>query len=91
MFPLTGCFNRIAADTAGQRPSVGKRVRIDRGRRKHVEGTVLRHLRNPFERQYGSDAQQMLREVIGRYGYRVQIESPSHGTFWVDADNVTVL
>lgn len=83
----------IVNEAAQQRPSVGERVRVETGKRRGAEGTVLRHIVDRFggKWKYGSDAQQSLREVSGRYGYRVQVQTETHGTFWMDAEKVTVI
>lgn len=86
--------NFAASDDANaQRPDPGKLVRVDAGKRKGAEGIVIRHIQDRFgdKWRYGSDMQQMLRDVRGRYGFRVQVQTDTHGTFWVDAENVTVL
>jgi hypothetical protein len=85
---------RAIASNDDQRPSQGKWVRVEEGRRKGAEGRVLRHIRDPFNPhkwRYCDSAQGMLRDTLGRYGFRVQIDSPSHGVFWIDAEKVTVL
>ena len=93
MGPLADGLHAVAQSTASERPDVGRWVRVDQGRRTGVEGRVLRHVRDQFNTwkwRYGSDAQAMMKDILGKYGFRVQVETATHGTFWIDAEKVTV-
>jgi hypothetical protein len=85
-------WQKLADDLGPQRPSIGKRVQVTSGKHKGKEGTVSWHGVNKFSAawQYCSDAQAYLREMAGRYGYRVKVDTGSE-TFFVDADKVEVL
>lgn len=83
-------FDSVSKD----RPSVGKRVRVAKGR-KHlgIEGVVVWHGVNRYANtRYLSDAQQAMRDAMGTFGYRVGIQ-PDDGTekFYVDADKVEII
>lgn len=87
-------WKKLAADASAQRPSPGTRVRVTSGRKhKGEEGRVLRHEVNKFRDafRYGGDANLQLREMMGRSGFRVQIQPDDSGAFWCDADKVEVL
>lgn len=65
-------WQHIADESSKQRPCVGRRVRVDRGRKhKGKIGTVIRHQRdqfvNPF--RYGSAASHHMVVMDGRYGF----------------------
>ena len=86
-------WQRMADDAAAQRPYPGRRVRIDGGRKyKGKIGLVVRHERDRFGSawRYGSDASHMLQDMIGRYGFRIQVRSDVDGSlFWCPADYAT--
>jgi hypothetical protein len=77
-----------------QRPSVGKAVKVIEGK-KHLGavGTVRWHGIDKYDTsaQYMTDAQVCLRDMIGRLGYRIKIETESGESFFVSADYVEVI
>ncbi len=93
MTPLAEGLTPLMPQIAAERPSVGKWVRVEFGKRRGAEGIVRRHIVNRYSGawKYGSGATDMLRDLRGQYGFRVQIETANHGTFWADADKVTVI
>lgn len=77
--------NRLDAD----RPSAGRRVTVMLGRKnKGRTGIVLRHERSKYGQayRYGSDASDHMRDMAGRYGWRVLIKTGDGTTFWTEAD-----
>lgn len=82
-----------------QSPRKGKIVSVNSGKHKDKVGTVILHMRDKYVNafRYGSDANHLLREAAGRYGYVVKISRVidiAAGTFeefFVKADNVTVI
>lgn len=87
---LQGLINSVAIN----RPSVGKRVRIVSGR-KHLgtEGLVAWHGLDKFSTafRYASDAQALLRDAQGTWGFRVRIIADSGESFFVSADKVEIV
>jgi hypothetical protein len=85
----------IAADPRvnAQRPNKGTTVRVIEGKRMGVVGLVTWHGVNKraFAWKYCSDAQASLREVNGRYGYRVRVHPEGEEPFFIDAEKVCVL
>ena len=85
-------WQQLANDLSPQRPSVGKRVRVVEGR-KYLgdEGQVTWHGVDRFaDTRYLSDAQLHLRDMEGRRGFRVRIDTGSD-SFFVSADKVEVI
>ncbi len=87
-------WQSLANTVSDQRPSPGKRVRVTDGK-KHLgkEGLVTWHGLDRFVDafRYASGAQATLREMAGRYGYRVGIKTDDGETFFIRADRVEVL
>ena len=87
-------WQNLANDLAPQRPSVGKSVRVTEGR-KHLGkvGKVTWHGVNKFDDlwRYQSEAQMHYRDMAGRDGYRVGIETPDGKSFFINADKVEVI
>ena len=81
---------QIAKDCAAERPSVGKHVTVTKGKNKGKSGKVLRHQISKFGSayRYGGDASHMMKDMMGRDGWCVQIECDGQ-RFWTNADNVT--
>lgn len=85
-------WQTLANDLSAQFPSVGKRVRVISGR-KHLGkvGIVRWHGPDKFaDNRYKSDAQLMLRDLRGRDGFRVRVESDGE-FFFIGADKVEVI
>lgn len=80
--------NKLALD----RPSVGKRVQVQRGKRKGKQGIVTRHMLDKFSRayRYGGDASHHFKDMAGRAGWCCLVDTGTE-TFWTKADNVTIL
>lgn len=84
----------LANSLSAYRPFVGRTVRVDKGR-KHLGtlGTVTWHGVDHFSKagRYGGPDVQSVREVMGRWGYRVRVQ-PLDGSepFFVSAENVMV-
>lgn len=96
--PFSPEFHQAWADLSAKlepdRPSVGKTVKVVKGR-KHlgVTGKVIWHGEDTFDdsTRYLDSAQLYLREIEGRRGYRIRIESETEGKFFLNADYVEVL
>ena len=83
---------QLADDMSAQFPGVGKRVRVTAGR-KHLGrvGIVRWHGPDKFANTYyKSDAQLMLRDLRGRDGFRIRVESDGE-FFFIAADKVEVV
>lgn len=82
-------WRQIASDCAAERPSVGKRVVVTRGKYKGKAGRVLKHQVSKFgaHYRYGSDASHHMMDLMGRLGWCVQIDADGD-RFWTSADNV---
>jgi len=84
-------WQQLANDLGPQRPSVGKRVRVVSGKHLGDEGQVTWHGVDRFtDTRYLSDAQLHLRDMEGRRGFRVRIQSEGEN-FFVSADKVEVI
>ncbi len=91
----TAAFWRdMAKELSEQRPSPGKRVRIDGGR-KHQgrEGIVVHHCLDRYSSafRYGGDANLHMREMAGRSGFVILVRTDDGTEFWCKADYATVL
>jgi hypothetical protein len=89
-------WNALFASVAGDRPSVGKRVRIVEGRKhRGLEGRVIWHGEDHYymaaHRRFMSDAQAALNEARGRQGWRVGIQPDVGSPVYVNAAYVEVL
>lgn len=86
-------WTKIAANVEPERPSVGKRVRITKGKRVNVEGVVAEHKRSRFSTayRYGNDAHMHMLDMRGRRGWTVRLRTDSGENFWADADSTYVL
>jgi hypothetical protein len=83
-------WQKLAITLGTTRPSIGKRVMVKRGKHAAEVGIVTWHGHNKFaDWNHLTDAQYHLRELAGRWGYRVQIDTGTE-KFFVDADNVEV-
>ena len=85
-------WKKFVKENEPQRPSVSKRVIVIQGRKhKNKEGLVFWHGRDKYSNnQYGSAASDALRDIIGRDGWRVGIETYEGERFFVNADYVEV-
>jgi hypothetical protein len=85
-------WQALADDLAGQRPSVGKTVKVTSGKSSGIVGKVTWHGRDKFAKDYyATDAQLTLREFEGRRGYRIRVQPEAGDAFFVDADKVEVI
>ena len=87
-------WQQIANTVSVQHPGAGKKVRVNAGKHHGKEGIVQRHERDPFQRdawRYGGEANLHMREMAGRYGFRIMVRTGAGETFFTKADNVTVL
>ena len=92
MSALSG-LQGIADRTADKRPSVGKTVKVIEGR-KHLGkvGRVVFHGVDKYARTYHkTDAQLMMQEILGRFGYVVKVVTDDGDTFWIKANQVEVI
>ena len=84
-------WQTIGNDLALQRPSVGKMVRVTAGKHSGAEGRVTWHGRDKYsDTRYVTAAQQLLRDIEGRRGWRVRVQDEFQ-SFFVDANKVQVL
>lgn len=84
-------WRSIAADTAAQRPSYGKRVTATKGKHKGKSGVVLQHKLSRYGStyRYGSDASRCMADMVGREGWCVLVQAGGE-RFWTSAENVRV-
>lgn len=87
-------MKQVAENTADQRPSKGKRVRITKGRKhQNKEGIVFWHgwdkYNNPT--RYMDNAQIVMAEILGRHGFRIGVETDDGERFFCPADSALVL
>jgi len=86
-----GAWQGLADDCAKTRPSKGKRVRVTSGKHKGKEGIVTWHGRDQFaDTRYQTDAQLMLRDFMGTWGFRCRISTASE-SFFVKAEKVEII
>lgn len=84
-------WQQLTNDLAPQYPSVGKYVHVTTGKNSGKEGFVTWHGINKFaSTQFCTDAQLHLRDMEGRRGFRVCINTGNE-RFYVDADKVEVI
>jgi hypothetical protein len=87
-------MQKVAENTADQRPGVGKRVLITKGR-KHINktGIVFWHGWDKFNSptRYMSNAQITMAEILGRHGFRIGVETEDGERFYCPADYAEVL
>ena len=84
----------LANRASAQRPSVGKTVQVDKGRKhKGKIGQVIRHQIDKFQDayRYGNEASHHMRDITGRYGWCCLIQCNDGTTFWVKADYLTCI
>ncbi len=81
----------IADTLSKDRPYVGRIVTVDRGKHAGKTGIVRRHQEDRFVNafRYCDGAQAQMRQMAGRWGFCVQIETEDREMFWTKADNVT--
>lgn len=87
-------WQKLADSVEPNRPTVGRRVRVTEGRKwLGSEGVVTVHWRDSGSSawRYGGDANLHLRDMAGRYGFRVKVRRGDGVEFWCDADKVEVL
>lgn len=87
-------WQQLANTAAAERPSVGKLVLINRGRKhKGKVGTVTRHQRDAYSDafRYGDSSSHFLKECRGRDGYIVLVKTEENETFWVKADYAEII
>ena len=85
-------WQRLADDLSAQRPSVGKRVRVSSGKFRGRVGIVRWHGPDKYARDYyRTPAQLDLRDLRGRDGFRVRVESDDGESFFAGADQVEVI
>ena len=87
-------LKRISEQGDDQRPSVGRMVRVVKGR-KHVGevGLVTWHGKDKYcdLDRYKSPIQVAMADVVGRTGYRIRISPDDGAAFFVCADYVEVI
>lgn len=92
LFDNRAAWQDLIDRTGPQRPSKGKSVTVDSGKHKGKTGIVFWHDWDKYSggTRYASDAQLVLREIIGRHGWRVGIKTADGEKIFVAADKVTV-
>ena len=86
----------VAADPAlnAQRPNVGTTVRVIEGKRMGETGTVTWHGIDRFNRtafRYCDDMQAHLRDLRGKWGFRICVQPAEGEKFFIGAEKVCVL
>lgn len=86
-------LRKINEDFACQRPNVGTTVRVVEGKQLGVVGKVTWHGRDKYNNpyRYCDSMQAHLVDVLGKYGFRVRIETDEGEKFFISADKVWVL
>jgi len=81
-------FNEVAKE----KPAVGCKVRVTRGKHTGKIGVVRKHFVSRFERafRYGSSAQHAMTQARGRYGFCIFVQADNGTEFFVNADYVMV-
>ncbi len=85
-------WQALANMLEGERPSVGKPVYVQGGRKhKGKFGTVVRHQRDQFSHayRYGNDASHHMKDMAGTYGWACLVECGTE-RFWIRADYLTI-
>ena len=82
----------LADSLSADRPFVGSVVRVDQGKHRGKLGRVVWHGVDRFSKagRYGGPDVQALREVRGRWGFRVGIQTDGDERFFVNAEHVMV-
>jgi hypothetical protein len=85
-------WKQLAKDLSKDRPDVGKTVLVQSGKHKDKIGVVKRHMVDRYTQayRYASEAQAHYRDMAGRYGWVVLIDTGTEKPFWVKADKVEV-
>jgi len=84
-------WQRLADDCAVNRPSKGKHVLVIYGKHAEKEGIVTWHGIDQYaSTRYKTGAQLHLRDLMGRSGFRVRIDTGTEN-FFIDADKVDVI
>ena len=75
-------------EVSREKPSVGRTVRVLRGKHAGKIGTVTKHIQDQYVNafRYGSSASHAMTQARGRYGFAVKIDNQ----FWTKADNTMV-
>lgn len=86
-------WQELANSLSAQRPSKGKTVRILEGKHKGKEGKVFFHAIDKWNDayRYCNEAQAHMRDMAGRFGWRVGVKTPSGETFFTIANNTEVV
>lgn len=76
-----------------QRPNVGTTVRVIEGKRLGTEGRVTWHGRDQYSSayRYCDDMQAQMRDVMGKCGFRVRVQTADGSQFFIAAEKVCVL
>lgn len=86
-----GAWQELAVEAAEQYPAVGKTVRVTQGKHSGTVGRVTWHGRDRYANwRTCTDAQAHLRDLQGRWGFRVRVQTDSE-SFFVAADQVEVV
>lgn len=85
-------MRKLAEEAKAQFPSVGKHVTVAEGKHAGKSGIVFWHGEDKYNGswRHASDAQLVLRQINGRYGYRVGVKTETGEKFFVRADHVEV-
>lgn len=83
----------IAQDTACQRPNIGATVRVVEGKRLGTVGRVTWHGPDRFSNayRYCDPMQAQMRDILGKYGFRVRVQPDDEPPFFIGAEKVWVL
>lgn len=84
-------WQEVFSSVEKDRPSVGKRITVVKGKYKGFQGVVVWHGRNKYyDTRYMSGAQIAMMQSMGTDGYRVAIDIDGKRIF-IDAKNVEIL
>ncbi len=93
---LTGMSRKEAQSFADfmarDRPFKGTNIRIFKGRKhKGKEGVVFWHGEDRYAKSWGDSNQQMARHIMGRFGFRVGVETEDGEKFFAPAEYTMII
>lgn len=88
-----GAWQELSNSLSAQRPSKGKTVQIVRGKHKGKEGIVTWQGIDRFNNgyRYCNEAQAHMRDMAGRYGWKVRVQPYQGEAFFTKAEYTEVV